>query len=178
MYGRSIHKYTSTTTDQQPVSLNNVNNHNFLPEFDIVIMLVNQRRSYTKLNDSSIRILSIQLAAILITLSNDVNLNQSQTTTDTLYPRGSCDQPVTWEDRGIIHCTRYLLPMVPRTLPIYEIQPLLGSIMQTTQQLLGVAIVCNAPNYSTFCLSMKISTTNQYSIMSETSFTAQCHQIS
>lgn len=39
----SIHKYTSATTDQQLVQLSIVNNHNVPPDFDIVIMLVNQR---------------------------------------------------------------------------------------------------------------------------------------
>lgn len=102
----SIHKYTSTTTDQQPVQLYIVNNHDFPPDFDIVTMLVNQRRRQSGLYTPNSRIrLSeslVYLAVILITLSNDVNLNPGLTTTDTLYPCGTCDQPVTWEDRGII----------------------------------------------------------------------------
>lgn len=89
----SIHKYTSTTTNQQPVQLNIVNNHNFPPS-----------GLYTP--NSRIRPSASlpYLAVILITLSNGVNLNPGPKTTDTLYPRGTCDQPVTWEDRGIIHC--------------------------------------------------------------------------
>lgn len=37
MFVLSIHKDTSATTDQQLVQLNIVNNHNFPPDFDIVI---------------------------------------------------------------------------------------------------------------------------------------------
>jgi hypothetical protein len=37
-----------------------------------------------------------------LTLSNDVNINPGPSTSDSLYPCGICDKPVTWDDRGIV----------------------------------------------------------------------------
>jgi hypothetical protein len=42
------------------------------------------------------------LSMFLITLSNDVNINPEPSTSDSLYPCGTCDKPVTWDDRGIV----------------------------------------------------------------------------
>lgn len=46
------------------------------------------------------RSLLAYLAVIPIKTSNDINLNPEPETT--VYPCGTCDHPVTWNDRGIV----------------------------------------------------------------------------
>jgi hypothetical protein len=43
--------------------------------------------------------LCINLMMFLITISNDINPGPENST---VYPCGPCDQPVTWEERGIV----------------------------------------------------------------------------
>ena len=45
------------------------------------------------------------LSMMLILISNDVNPHPGpgcSDTNETVYPRGTCDQPVTWQERGIV----------------------------------------------------------------------------
>jgi hypothetical protein len=59
------------------------------------------RQGNPKLQQSHLLTLTY-LSMFLITLSNDININPGPSTSDSLYPCGTCDKPVTWDDRGIV----------------------------------------------------------------------------
>jgi len=42
------------------------------------------------------------LAMFLITISNDININPGPSHIESNYPCGTCDKPVSWDDRGIV----------------------------------------------------------------------------
>lgn len=112
--------------------------------------------------------LLLYLSIVLLTISNDIKVNPGPTgncsrldNNSTIYPCGTCDNPVTWDDKGIVcdtcnqwyhaHCqsmdTKYYLQHVENT---------------------GIAwdcITCGCPNYSTFCYPLVFSTSNHYSIL-------------
>ena len=49
--------------------------------------------------------LLLYLSMILLSVSNDIELNpgpSGSTTNNTVYPCGTCDKAVTWDDRGIV----------------------------------------------------------------------------
>jgi len=108
------------------------------------------------------------LSMMLILISNDVNPHPGpgcSDTNETVYPCGTCDQPVTWQERGIVcdTCNQW-----------YHIS---CQSMQTKSYLEHAndsaiawdCIMCNCPNYSTFCYSLVFSTSNQFSLLSNTS---------
>ena len=86
-------------------------------------------------------------------------------TNETVYPYGTCDQPVTWQERGIVSdtCNQW-----------YHIS---CQSMQTKSYLEHAndsaialdCVMCNCPNYSTFCYSLVFSSSNQFSLSSNTS---------
>ncbi|CAC5408758.1 unnamed protein product [Mytilus coruscus] len=86
-------------------------------------------------------------------------------TSGTVYPCGTCDQPVTWQERGIVcdTCNQW-----------YHVS---CQSMQTKSYLEHVndsaiawdCIMCNCPNYSTFCCSLVFITSNQFRILSNIS---------
>jgi hypothetical protein len=93
------------------------------------------------------------LSMMLILISNDVNPHPGpgcSNTNETVYPCGTCDQPVTWQERGIVSdtCNQW-----------YHIS---CESMQTKSYLEHAndsaiawdCIMCNCPNYSTFCYSL------------------------
>ena len=103
------------------------------------------------------------LSMMLILISNDVNPHPGpgcSDTNETVYPCGTCDQPVTWQERGIVCDTCYQW---------YHIS---CQSMQTKSYLEHVndsaiawdCIMCNCPNYSTFCYSLVFSTSIQFSL--------------
>ena len=114
------------------------------------------------------------LSMMLILVSNDVNPHPGpgcSNTNETVYPCGTCDQPVTWQERGIVSdtCNQW-----------YHIS---CESMQTKSYLEHAndsaiawdCIMCNCPNYSTFCYSLVFSTSNQFSLLSNTSINCTTH---
>ena len=64
--------------------------------------------------------LLLYLSMILLSASNDIELNPGPgglTSNTTTYPCGTCDKPVTWEDRGIV-CVR---PVTNGIMPIVSL---------------------------------------------------------
>jgi hypothetical protein len=104
----------------------------------------------------------------LITLSNEVNINPEPSTSDSLYPCGTCDKPVTWNDRGIVcdTCNQWYHA---------NCQSIKSSLYLEHVNDSAVAwdcLACNCPNYKSFCFSMVFSTTNQFSVLSDTSISS------
>ncbi|CAC5418759.1 unnamed protein product [Mytilus coruscus] len=149
-----------------------INNYNpeYVNHFTIIdnirteILTMNERRLvYRKMINNL-----IYISMILILISNDVNMNpgpECSNTSGTVYPCGTCDQPVTWQERGIVcdTCNQW-----------YHVS---CQSMQTKSYLEHVndsaiawdCIMCNCPNFSTFCYSLVFSTSNQFSILSNIS---------
>jgi hypothetical protein len=108
------------------------------------------------------------LSLLLINVSTDVNPNPGQPSSSidaTIYPCGTCDQPVTWENRGIVcdTCNQW-----------YHVscQSMSSNTYLEHANDSAVAwdcVMCNCPNFSTFCYSKAFSTSNQYSILSDIS---------
>ncbi|CAC5417073.1 unnamed protein product [Mytilus coruscus] len=157
-----------------------INNYNpeYINHFTIIdnirteILSMNERRLIYRKMINHLTYLSM----ILILISNDVNLNpgpECSNTSGTLYPCGTCDQPVTWQERGIVcdTCNQW-----------YHIS---CQAMQTKSYLEHVndsaiawdCIMCNCPNYSTFCYSLVFSTSNQFSILSNISISSPTSSI-
>ena len=103
------------------------------------------------------------LSMMLILVSNDVNPHPGpgcSNTNETVYPCGTCDQPVTCQERCIVcdTCNQW-----------YHIS---YQSMQTKSYLEHAndsaiawdCIMCNCPNYSTFCYSLVFSTSIQFSL--------------
>ena len=71
---------------------------------DIITLTSYQLEEDRNLHKSSVirrKSLLAYLVIILIQTSNDI-INPNPGPDATIYPCGTCDQPVTWEDRGIV----------------------------------------------------------------------------
>ena len=110
----------------------------------------------TEPNQSN-RAVMTYLALFLITISNDVCMNPgpvSQSSSDSIYPCGTCDRPVTWEDRGIVcdTCNQW-----------YHVtcQSMCSGSYDKHVHDSAIAwdcLACNSPNYTTLCYSLVFST--------------------
>ena len=106
------------------------------------------------------------LALFLITISNDVRMNPgpvSHSATDSIYPCGTCDRPVTWEDRGIVcdTCNQwYHVTCQSMCSGSYDKHVNDSAIAWDS-------LACNSPNYTTLCYSMVFSTSNHFSVLSD-----------
>ncbi|CAC5374842.1 unnamed protein product [Mytilus coruscus] len=103
------------------------------------------------------------LAMILITISNDVNMNPRPSQSESNYPCGTCDKPVNWDGRGIVcdTCNQWYHVSCQSMSPSLYLEHVNDSAVAWD------CIACNCPNYSTFCFSMVFSTSNHFSILSE-----------
>jgi hypothetical protein len=115
----------------------------------------------TKMHNSKSASLCINLMMFLITISNDINPNPGPENS-TVYPCGTCDQPVTWEERGIVcdTCNQWYHATC---------QSMWSTLYQEHVNNPAIAwdcLACGCPNYSTFCFSMVFSTSNQFSVLS------------
>ena len=98
---------------------------------------------------------------LLITISNDINPNPGPENS-TVYPCGTRDQPVTWEERGIVcdTCNQWYHATC---------QSMWSTLYQEHVNNSAIAwdcLACGCPNYSTFCFPMVFSTSNQLSVLS------------
>ena len=103
--------------------------------------------------------LCINLMMLLINISNDINPNPGPENS-TVYPCGTRDQPVTWEERGIVcdTCNQW-----------YHATCQWSTLYQEHVNNSAIAwdwLACGCPNYSTFCFPMIFSTSNQLSVLS------------
>ena len=104
------------------------------------------------------------LSVILILISNDVNLHPGpgcSDTNETVYPFGTCDQPVTWQERGIKYdtCNQWYYTSCQSMQTKSYLEHANDSAIAWD------CIMCNCPNYSTFCYSLVFSTSNQFSLL-------------
>jgi hypothetical protein len=102
----------------------------------------------TKMHNSKSASLCINLMMFLITISNDINPNPGPENS-TVYPCGTCDQPVTWEERGIVcdTCNQWYHATC---------QSMWSTLYQEHVNNPAIAwdcLACGCPNYSTFCFS-------------------------
>ncbi|VDI49506.1 Hypothetical predicted protein [Mytilus galloprovincialis] len=86
------------------------------------------------------------LSMLLITIANDINLNPGPDTT--VFLCGTCDEPVTWEDK-----------VSSRTY----------NILVEDSAIAWDYLVCDCPNYSSVCFDIVLSISNSFSILSDTS---------
>ena len=87
----------------------------------------------------------------------------SQSSSDSIYPCGTCDRPVTWEDRGIVcdTCNQW-----------YHVtcQSMCSGSYDKHVNDSAIAwdcLACNSPNYTTLCYSLVFSTSNHFSVLSD-----------
>ena len=77
------------------------NQHAIIDNLRTEVLSLNERRLIYRRLINHLAYLSM----MLILISNDVNPHPGQgcsDTNETVYPRGTCDQPVTWHERGIV----------------------------------------------------------------------------
>ena len=109
---------------------------------------------------------SMYLSLLLILVSNDVNPNAGPTNQiddATIYPCGTCDNPVTWNERGIVcdTCNQwYHKSCQSMNTKIYTEHVNDSAIAWD-------CIMCNCPNYSTFCYSLVFSTSNKFEALAD-----------
>jgi hypothetical protein len=68
--------------------------------------------------------LLLYLSIVLLTISNDIKVNPGPTgncsrsdNISTINPCGTCDNPVTWDDKGIV-CDTWIQNIIYNTLKI------------------------------------------------------------
>lgn len=114
------------------------------------------------------RVTLTYIILLVLANSNDVQLNPGptpdHTNNSTVYSCGTCDKPVTWDDKAIccetceqwyhIHCqnvnSRTYSELVDNSAVVWD------------------CIVCDNPNYSSVCFNTILSTSNQFSVLSDT----------
>ena len=110
------------------------------------------------------RVLLFYLTAVLIALSNDINPNPGpdHDASCTNYPCGTCDNPVTWNDRGIVcdTCKQWYHTSC-QDVHTKSNTDLADSAVAWN------CIVCNCPNYTTQCYDLFFTTSNRFSVLSE-----------
>ncbi|CAC5422988.1 unnamed protein product [Mytilus coruscus] len=103
------------------------------------------------------------LSLMLIITSNDIDLNPGPETT--IFPCGTCDEPVTWAEKGIMcdTCNQWYhvscQSMSSRTY----------NILAEDSAIAWDCLICDCPNYSSVCFDLVLSTSNSFSILSDTS---------
>ncbi|CAC5400007.1 unnamed protein product [Mytilus coruscus] len=103
------------------------------------------------------------LSMLLITIANDINLNPGQDTT--VFLCGTCDEPVTWEDKGIIGdtCNQWY------HTTCQSVSSRTYNILVEDSAIAWDCLICDCPNYSSVCFDIVLSTSNSFSILSDTS---------
>ncbi|CAC5423879.1 unnamed protein product [Mytilus coruscus] len=100
------------------------------------------------------------LSMLLIAVSNDINLNPGPDTT--VFLCGTCDDLVTWEDKGIMcdTCNQWY------NTTCQSISSRTYNILVEDGAIAWDCIICNCPNYSSVCFEIILSTSNSFSILS------------
>ncbi|CAC5424734.1 unnamed protein product [Mytilus coruscus] len=101
----------------------------------------------------------------LFTIANDVNPNPGPTHNDsTIYPCGTCDQPVTWDDRAIRcdTCDQWF------HINCQDIHSKIYSYLVDDKNISvrWDCFICDNPNYNSLCYgSTAISTNNSFNLL-------------
>jgi hypothetical protein len=104
------------------------------------------------------------LVILILVRSNDIHLNPGPVgNNSSLYPCGTCDEPVTWDERGV-ECGTCNMWYHTHCQDVHS---------KTYDDLADSAvawdcIVCGSPNYSTECFDLIVSTSNPFSMLSDT----------
>jgi hypothetical protein len=165
-----IIKHTSVNKRDEIHKFVIVNNHECPTDHEYVVVRVitNQSRLRGLCPRNGPKVTLTYLSMFLITLSNDVDINPGPLTFDSLYPCGTCDKPVTWDDGGIVcdTCNQWYHA---------NCQSMKSSLYLEHVNDSAVAwgcLACNCPNYTSVCFSVVFSTTNQFSVLSDTSISS------
>ena len=153
-------------TDSTPTS-NDTNNYVLVnahlnTSSDIITLTSYQLEKERGLLKSSVirrKSLLAYLVIILIQTSNDINPNPGPDAT--IYP---CDQPVTWDDRGILcdTCNQWY------HISCQSMGTRSYNEIANDCAIAWDCIMCGCPNYSTLCYSLIFSTSNHYRVLSDT----------
>jgi hypothetical protein len=128
---------------------------------DIITLTSYQLEKDRGLHKSSVirrKSLLAYLVIILIQISNDINPNPGPDAT--IYPCGTCDQPVTWDDRGIVcdTCNQWY------HISCQSMGTRSYNEFANDSAIAWDCIMCGCPSYSTLCYSLIFSTSNHYSV--------------
>ena len=105
------------------------------------------------------------LIILLFANSNDVHKHPGPTNDSTIYPCGTCDEPVTWEDKGIMCDTCHQWYHTK----CQSVSSQTYNILAENSGIAWDCIVCDCPNYSSVCFDHITTTSNRFSVLSETS---------
>jgi hypothetical protein len=113
----------------------------------------------------------VYITLLLLANSNDVQLNPGPPLNDsTVYPCGTCDQPVTWDHRAVVcdTCDQWY------HLNCQDVHSRTYSILNEDSAIRWDCLICNNPNYSTLCFDLhSLSTSNPFELLSLSSTSLQ-----
>ena len=165
-----IIKHTSVNNRDEIHKCIIVNNHECPTDHEYVVVRVitNQNRLRGLCSRNGPKVTLTYFSMFLITLSNDVNIHPGPSTSGSLYPCGTCDKPARQDDRGIVSdtCNQCYHANCQYMKSSVYLEHVNDSVVTWD------CLACNCPNYTSFCFSMVFSTTNQFSVLSDTSISS------
>jgi hypothetical protein len=105
----------------------------------------------------------IYLSMLLITTSNGINLNPGPEST--VFLCGTCEEPVTWEDKAIMcdTCNQWY------HTTCQSVNSQTYNMLAEENAIAWDCLICDCPNYSSVCFELILSTSNSFSVLSDTS---------
>ncbi|KAK6188800.1 hypothetical protein SNE40_004902 [Patella caerulea] len=111
------------------------------------------------------------LTIILLAASNDIESNPGPSPDlqdqSTIYPCGTCDKPVTWENRAVLcdNCDQWY------HIHCQDVHSKTYSNLNEDSNIRWDCIICDQPNYSVVCYDLlNLETSNHFSVLSDTPF--------
>ena len=111
------------------------------------------------------------LTVILLAVSNDIETNPGPSADlpdqSTIYPCGTCDQPVTWEYRAVVcdNCNQWY------HIHCQDVHINNYSNLNDDSNIRWDCIICDQPNYCVVCYDhLNLETSNHFSVLSDTPF--------
>ncbi|KAK3102283.1 hypothetical protein FSP39_010205 [Pinctada imbricata] len=113
----------------------------------------------------------LNLAVSILVNSNDIQPNPGPGNSSTLYPCGTCDQPVTWDDRGIVcdTCNQWYHTQCQ------AVNTNTYTELANDSAIAWDCIVCNNPNYTTILNTQFRSVFSEKVVISKDSFEKTCN---